>query len=147
MNRSELAEKYFTEGYNCSQAVVLAFSDLVNIDKEELLKLSVPFGGGFGRLRYICGALSGAGIIIGLLFSNGNNKAEVYNMIQEVSDLFEKELGSILCRDLLSNNNLNVEIKGKPEERTNEYYKKRPCPEIVKVAARILDEYIINKRV
>ena len=145
MDRSALAEQYFKQGYNCSQAVALAFSDLVNLSEEELLKVSIPFGGGFGRLRYVCGALSGAGIIIGLLFSNDFDKAKIYNMIQEVSAIFEKKLGSVLCRDLLSNSNLKVEIKGAPEERTKEYYEKRPCSEIVRIAAQILDDYIKDK--
>ena len=76
MKRSDLAKKYFEEGYACSQAVALSFSDLVSLSKEEIINATLPFGGGLGRLRLTCGAVSGMAFILGLLISNGENTPE-----------------------------------------------------------------------
>ena len=98
MTRKELAEQYFYEGYACSQAIVLAFSDLVDIDKEQLKKISLPFGGGIGRLRLTCGAYSGMLMISSLLFSNyedvEENKLKTYEIVRELAQRFEKWLQS-----------------------------------------------------
>lgn len=149
MNRSILAQKLFKEGYNCSQSVVLAFSDIVNVDKLTLQKISLPLGGGLGRLRLTCGAVSGMALIIGLIFTkeeNSNeNKKYVYELTREVIKRFEDKYHTITCKDLLEQANLEVEIKGSPEERTKEYYQKRPCDVIVKDAAEILENFLIEK--
>lgn len=151
MNRYEQAEQYFKEGYTCSQSVVLAFSDLVDIKKEELLKLSLPLGGGLGRLRLTCGAVSGIALIVGLLFSSNNfdeeNKLYVYSIVQELVKRFEKEKGTINCKELLEKAKLEVEIGGIAEKRNDEYYKKRPCGKIVFTAAKTLNDYLIEKGV
>lgn len=150
MTRKELAKKLFTEGYACSQAIVLAFSDVVNVNEETLKKISLPFGGGLGRLRLTCGAVSGIAMVIGLVFSNDDlkdNKLNVYEITREVVGMFEKRNGSIICKDLLENKGLQVEVAGTPEKRTNEYYKKRPCKELVYDAADILENYLIEKGV
>ena len=92
MNRSILAQNLFKEGYNCSQSVVLAFSDIVNVDKSTLQKISLPLGGGLGRLRLTCGAVSGMALVIGLIFTeeeNSNeNKKYVYELTREVIKRF-----------------------------------------------------------
>lgn len=150
MTRKELAKKLFTEGYACSQAIVLAFSDVVNVNEETLKKISLPFGGGLGRLRLTCGAVSGIAMVIGLVFSNDDlkdNKLNVYEITREVVGMFEKRNGSIICKDLLENKGLQAEVAGTPEKRTNEYYKKRPCKELVYDAADILENYLIEKGV
>lgn len=149
MTRAEVARKLFKEGYACSQAVSMAFSDVVNINKEVLSKISLPFGGGLGRLRLTCGAVSGMAMILGLVFTDATNEKEsklkVYEITRELVSRFEKQYGSIICKELLEGSNLKVEVAGKPEERTNEYYQKRPCDELVYNAAKILEEYLIEK--
>jgi len=151
MTRKELAEKYFFEGYACSQAIVLAFSDLVNIEKEQLLKISLPFGGGIGRLRLTCGAYSGILMIISLLFSNyediEENKLKTYEIVRELASRFEEKLGTISCKELLEKVDIIVQIGGNPEKRTEEYYKTRPCAKVVYEASKILEEYLIEKEI
>ena len=147
MTRKEKAIELFKSGYNCSQAVVLAFSDLVDIDEKTLIKLANPFGGGISRLREVCGAFSGIAMIMGLLYGYDNvdnieDKKAIYEEVQSLAARFEKKNGSIICRQLL---NLDVKHDNpNPSVRTNEYYQKRPCPELVGSAAEILEEYINN---
>lgn len=139
------AMELFKEGFNCSQAVVLAFEDKYNLDRKTILQLSSSFGGGMGRLREVCGAVSGMFMVAGLLYgydspSDFEGKAEHYKRIQELAKKYEDINGSIICRELL------VLSKGKddyvPEKRSENYYKKRPCPVLVAIAATIMEEYI-----
>ena len=107
MSRGELAKKYFDEGYNCAQAVVLAFADLIKIDKDDLLKIASSFGGGFGRLREVCGAFSGMSIVVGYLcgysLTDSQNKMEHYALIRELAEKFkQRNGGSIICRELIA---------------------------------------------
>ncbi len=145
MTRRELAKENFMKGYNCSQALVLAFEDMVPIDRESLLKLASSFGGGMGRLREVCGSVSGMFMIAGLIYGydgpeTGQVKADHYARIQELARRFEETHGSIICREMLG---LSVKHDAPtPEARTKEYYKKRPCPDIVGDAAEILEKYI-----
>jgi len=143
------AKALFMEGYNCAQAVFLAFEDLYPIDRETALKLSSSFGGGMGRLREVCGAVSGMFMVAGVLYGydspvDHDAKANHYARIQGLAKEFEKENGSIICRELL---NLG---EGKdspnPEQRTEGYYKKRPCAELVEIAAAIMEEYITKTK-
>ncbi len=149
MSRAEKAKEYFQEGYNCSQAVALAFSDLVNVGEDELKKITLPFGGGMGRLRLTCGAVSGMAVIIGLLFGESERSPEtkknMYAIVQELCKKFQDENGSLVCADLLTGSNLKVEVGGNPESRTDEYYKKRPCAELVYHAAEIVEDYLKEK--
>ncbi|ADL35745.1 hypothetical protein bpr_III056 [Butyrivibrio proteoclasticus B316] len=145
MTRRELAMANFMEGYNCSQSIVLAFSDMLQLDKETLLKLASSFGGGMGRLREVCGSVSGMFMVIGLLYGydgpeTGQIKADHYARVQELAHKFEEKHGSIVCRELLG---LSVRHDVPvPEARTVQYYQKRPCPEIIGDAAEILEQYI-----
>ena len=143
MNRAEKARNFFNEGYTCSQSITLTFCDLTNIDYEDMRKMTLGLGGGVGRLRLTCGVVTGMAIIISCLFTTEeNNKEYVYSLIQEVSNRFLEKEGSFNCKELLEKAKLEVEIGGKPEERTAEYYKKRPCGNIVYNAAVILEEYL-----
>ncbi len=148
MSRAERAKEYFLDGYNCSQAVTLAFGDLIEMDEETLLKISLPFGGGVGRMRLTCGCVSGMGIIIGSLFGaadrSAENKKEVYSLVQELCAKFKKEYGSLICGELLAGK-VPVEIGGEAEPRTQEYYQKRPCVEMVGFAAGLLEEFFKEK--
>ena len=145
MTRRESAMDNFRKGYNCSQSIVLAFEDMLPVDKTLLSKMASSFGGGMGRLREVCGSVSGMFMTAGLLYGydgpeTGDVKADHYARIQELARRFEEKNGSIVCRELL---NLNVRHdKPVPEERTDEYYKKRPCPELIGDAVEILEEYI-----
>ena len=145
MTRREAAMANFMKGYNCSQSIVLAFADVLDMDEKTLSKLSSSFGGGMGRLREVCGSVSGMFMVAGLLYGydgpeTGQVKADHYARIQELAHRFEEKNGSIVCRELLG---LNVKHDAPvPEARTSEYYKKRPCPEIIGDAAEILEQYI-----
>ncbi|MBQ0110641.1 MAG: C_GCAxxG_C_C family protein [Oscillospiraceae bacterium] len=145
LSRADTAKEYFLQGYNCSQAVALAFADLCGTDKNSLLKIASSFGGGMGRLREVCGALTGTFIVMGLISGydtpeRGERKLEHYAHIQNLAARFEKENGSIICREILG---LTVKHSSpKPEERTPRYYATRPCPQKVYSAAKILEEYL-----
>ena len=145
MTRRELAMENFKKGYNCSQAIVLAFADILPMEKTTLSKLASSFGGGMGRLREVCGSVSGMFMVVGLLYGydgpeTGQVKADHYARIQELAHKFEEEHGSIICREMLG---LNVKHDTPtPEARTDEYYKKRPCAEIIGDAAELLEEYL-----
>lgn len=141
MDRVEKAKEYFMSGYNCSSSVVLAFKDLIEIDEEQLKKISIPFGGGLGRQRLTCGAVFGMCMVLGLLLSDGQDKLSIYSIIQSACDEFKTQVGSITCRELLEGN-VKVDTNPTPEERTAEYYKKRPCVELVALAVEITNKYI-----
>lgn len=145
MNHQKKAESLFKEGYNCAQAVFAAYCEELGIDCETALKLSSSFGGGMGRLREVCGAVSGMFMVAGMKYgySNPNDakaKAEHYKLIQDLAQKFKEQNGSIICKDLLGLS--KPEGIPVPEKRTEDYYKKRPCSELVKDAAKILDEYM-----
>lgn len=143
--RKEKAMNYFTEGYNCSQAVVLAFQDMLDMDEETLAKVSMSFGGGMGRLREVCGTVTGMFMVLGLYYGTDDpkdfeGKSEHYKRVQEVAKEFEKMNGSIICRELLG---LDVKREDpQSSERTKEFYKKRPCKDLVGDATEILARYI-----
>ncbi len=144
MTRKEHAMELFESGYNCSQAVALAFADLTDVDEKTIAKMALSFGGGLGRMREVCGAVSGMAIILGLIYGTddpGKGKAEHYARVQELAKKYEAENGSIVCRELLKLNN-GVDSAPEPTARTPEFYKKRPCNQLVGYAAEILEEYI-----
>lgn len=139
MSKGDEAQALFKQGLNCSQAVAAAFSKEMNMSEQQVEKLTVGFGGGMGRMREVCGAVSAMTFVISALYDG--SKADIYNRVQTVAKEFEKENGSIVCRELLNMQKQGMDSPN-PEERTPQYYKKRPCPEIVKVAADILESYI-----
>lgn len=139
MNKKEYAESLFKSGYNCSQSVAVAFAEEAGLDKEMVARLTIGFGGGVGRMREVCGAVSGMAFVISALYNE--DKGSIYERVQEVANEFRKENGSVVCRELLG-----LSIKGAdspvPEPRTDAYYKKRPCVELVGMSADILEKYI-----
>lgn len=142
---AQKAKELFLEGYNCSQAVFLAFADKYDMDYSMALRLSSSFGGGMGRLREVCGAVSGMFMVAGILYGyeepkDMTAKKEHYERIQELAHEYQIRNGSIVCRELLGLG--NGKDTPKPEERTGEYYKKRPCAELVEMAAAIMEQYI-----
>lgn len=140
MTKGELAESLFKGGLNCSQSVAAAFCDEMGMDKALVERLTIGFGGGIGRMREVCGAVSGMTFVLSAVYVN-DDKAKIYERVQSVANEFKKANGSIVCRDLLG-----LSIKGAdspvPEARTSEYYKKRPCSQLVAMCADILDNYI-----
>lgn len=143
MTHAEKAKQFFLNGCNCSQSIVCAWADELGIDETTARKISCGLGGGVGRLREICGAVSGAATVISMLYSgeDGRDKATVYGMIQNFAQRFTAEIGSVVCRVMLGLD--EAEPKSPiPEERSERYYKKRPCAELVYLAAEKLDEVI-----
>ena len=143
MERAERAREYFKQGYACSQAVAMAFSDLTTISEADWAKLTLPFGGGLGRLRLTCGAVSGMFLVVGALYGYDDPKAttvkrELYAQVQEMANQFRGHTGSIVCRDLLQ----NPATDPNPSPRTAEYYSSRPCVRMVETAAQVLEAYI-----
>lgn len=144
MNQNEkaaLAKNYFEQGYNCAQAVLLAFCEETGLTSTQAARVASTFGGGMGKLREVCGAVTGMFMTLGL--TNGyddpkakEDKTEVYRRVRALADAFQAENHSIICRDLL----IDVETSSgaAPEERTKEYYERRPCGAYVEDAARIL---------
>ena len=145
MNHADLARELFLEGYNCSQAVFCAFCDLTGLDIDTAARLSSSFGGGIGRLREVCGTVSGALLALGMLrgYSDPNSpalKKAHYASVQEYARRFRENNGSIVCRELLKD--VRVTPGGEPEARTPEFYARRPCLRLVGEAAEILDEML-----
>jgi len=145
MDKGQLAVEIFHEGYNCAQAVLLAFAEECGISRDVAAKVASSFGGGIGRLREVCGAVSGMCMAAGLAkgYSDAGDvqgRAEHYARIQQMAGEFREKFGSIICRELLSG--VQVTTGGAPEERTPEYYKKRNCDDCVRTAAEIAQKYL-----
>lgn len=145
MTKEDKAKAFFKEGYNCAQAVFLAFADDLKMDENTVIKLTSSFGGGMGRLREVCGAVSGMFMVAGMFYGYTDPKAtpaktKHYRRIQKLAGQFTDIHGSIICRDLLG---LTVKTDSPaPELRTAAYYRKRPCVQLVGDAARLLDEML-----
>lgn len=142
------AREYFTAGYNCAQAVVMAFSDIMSLDEVGAARIAAPFGGGMGRMREVCGAVSGMTMVAGAISPATDPKNMVerknnYALVQHFAAMFREQNGDIVCRRLLSlePREENAET-AMPSQRTAEYYKKRPCVEYVATAARIVATYL-----
>ena len=145
MNKhEELAGKYFTDGYNCAQAVFAAFHEEMEMTEIQALKMSSAFGGGMGRLREVCGAVSGMFMVLGTLYGYDDAKddaakKELYSRVQALACEFKEEYKTIICRELLG---VDGAEKPEPSPRNAEYYEKRPCLAFVRSAARILSEFL-----
>ena len=147
MTHGEKAEEFFRQGYNCAQSVLLAFGDITGLEDETALKLSSSFGGGLGRLREVCGAVSGACMALGMIkgYTDPDDreaKKTQYRLVQEFAERFKEKNGSVVCRELLSG--VQTEKGRDPEARTADYYQKRPCPKLCRCAAEILDEMLLQ---
>ncbi len=143
---SDKAVEYFESGYNCAQAVFLTFAPQFGIDKDTALKLSSSFGGGMGRLREVCGAVSAMFAIAGLKsgYTEPNNievKAQHYELIQHLANEFKKTHKTIICRELL--NMPEGADTPTPSARTEQYYKERPCSKFIRTAAEIIEKELL----
>ena len=144
MSRADKAKQYFLDGYNCAQAVVMAFADDIGLDLTTAQRISAPFGGGIGRMREVCGAVSGMAMVEGMMRDayepkNTTEKAAQYKLVQELANEYKAENGSIVCRELLGLDRDGNKTEPTPSERTEQYYHKRPCAELVYQAAEILE--------
>lgn len=141
--RAEKAVAHFKSGYNCAQAVYMAYADLFGMDARTAAIIAAPMGAGIGRMREVCGTVSGAALIAGLAIPCDNpsdiaSKTRCYALVQQVADRFRQENGSIICRELLGV--APIKESPVPSPRTETYYKKRPCVELVRMSATFLGE-------
>jgi len=141
------ARELFTSGYNCAQSTFCAFADDIGIDFETALKLSSSFGGGMGRLREVCGAVSAMFMIAGLKYGYTSNNDDItkekhYQLIQNLAEEFKKQNKTIICRELLGLP--DGADSPTPSKRTENYYQERPCEDIVASAAKIIKEKLIG---
>lgn len=145
MTKGERAKALFKEGYNCAQAVALAFAEETGLDERVLMKAAGGFGGGMGRLREVCGSVSGAVLVLGLLTGSDDvkdnaAKKELYSRVQQQAAAFKDLNGSYICRELLEG--ITADTNPQPDARTPAYYRKRPCTELVEISADICSEIL-----
>ena len=144
---AERACEYFKNGYSCAQAVLLAFAPVLNLDENTILKMSSSFGGGMGRMREVCGAVSSMLMVAGLLkgyTSPGDmlGKTRHYQLVQNLAKKFEKVQGSIICRDILD---LPAGWDSPlPSARTDKYYSERPCESCIRTASEIIENELLK---
>lgn len=149
MDREQKARDYFRQGYNCCQSVAMAFSDILGLEPEKVAELTSGFGGGMGRMREVCGAVSGMTFCAGAVRpaadpQNREERTANYALVQQMAGEFREAFGSIVCRELL---NLRVQEKTEPQpsERTPAFYHSRSCENFVGEAAKIVAQKIENK--
>ena len=145
MDHEKRAQELFYQGYNCAQAVFCAFCDETGLDLDTAARLASSFGGGIGRLREVCGALSGAELALGMLrgYSDVTDpalKSAHYRQVRTLAEAFRAEAGDIVCRELLKN--VKTVPGGEPEPRTPAFYASRPCLRLVGEAAALLDRQL-----
>ena len=143
MDHGEYAAELFLQGYNCAQSVVVAFCDVTGLEPDFSARMASSFGGGMGRMREVCGAVSGMLMVAGLVYGyetagDDVSKKKHYALVQELAGQFRQEVGSIVCREILK----NPPSDPNPTPRTAEFYAKRPCARMVLLAGRILDAYM-----
>ena len=162
---AEKAKENFLGGYNCCQSVLLAYCDIIGLDRETAATISSGFGGGMGRLREVCGTVTGMGMVAGFISpaadpSVKEDRTANYALVQELAAEFRALNGSIVCKELLGlvpKSCVDKNGVGKPcpeipaespepSDRTPEYYRKRPCPELVASAARILGIKLMQRQ-
>ena len=145
MDHAEYARELFYQGYNCSQSVFCAFCDVTGLDIDTAARMSSSFGGGMGRLREVCGTVSGALMVLGMVrgYSDPKNpqaKSDHYHLVQDFASRFKEKNGTIICRELLEGT--NARPGNEPEGRTPEFYASRPCLRLVEEAADILEKML-----
>ena len=148
MSKADRAEELFRMGYNCGQSVFAAFADELGMQVETAARMASPFGAGFGKLREVCGAVSGMTMLVGLMAgyddpADAEGKKALYALEQKMCGEFEAEMGSIICRDLLGLQ--KGEDLAEPAIRTEEYYQSRPCVKACRVAAEIAEKYLFGE--
>lgn len=148
-DHSQTAITLFKQGYNCSQAVFAAFADELDIDNETAIKIASSFGGGMGGLCEVCGAVTGMFMVAGIKYGyctpgDRKSKFEHYKLIQDLAEKFKSENNSIICRELLGIHPVSENLIS--QKRTEEYYQKRPCAELMGCAAHITEDLICERK-
>lgn len=143
MDHGMKAAELFISGYNCAQSVAVAFCDVTGLEEKMTARMVSSFGGGMGRLREVCGAVSGMFFVLGTLYGydtpgDDENKKRLYTEVQALAAKFREQCGHIVCREILK----NPPTDSNPSPRTAEYYKARPCARMVLVAGQLMDEFI-----
>ena len=143
MDHGLKAAELFLSGYNCAQAVAVAFTDVTGLTEGQAAKMASAFGGGMGRMREVCGAVSGMLMVLSYVYGYDTpgddvSKKRLYGQVQELAAAFRGENGSIICREILK----NPPSDPNPTPRTAEFYAKRPCAKMVMTAARLLEQFM-----
>lgn len=144
--QGDAAYAWFLQGYNCSQSVVAAFAPQLGLTEEMALRLSAGFGAGIGRMREVCGAFCGVVTVLSMVYADPTDpkdKSRIYALVQEAAEQYRsRNGGSIICRELLAKAGAAPAGGTAAEERTADYYKKRPCPELCRLCADLCAEFI-----
>ena len=148
IDREYIAESLFRSGYNCSQTVFATFADVSGMTEEEAARLASPFGAGFGKMREVCGAVTGMVMLAGVLEgysdpADAEAKKELYALVQKMCNEFKEREGSLICRELLGLK--EGEDLAEPAARTEEYYQSRPCIRLCRTAAAIAEKYLFKE--
>ena len=143
MDHGLKAAELFLSGYNCAQAVAVAFTDVTGLTEQQAAKMASAFGGGMGRMREVCGAVSGMLMVLSYVYGydtpgDDSSKTRLYGQVQGLAAAFRAENGSIICREILK----NPPSDPNPTPRTAEYYAKRPCARMIMIATQILSDYM-----
>ena len=145
--QGDAAYAWFLKGYNCSQSVVAAFAPQLGLTEEMALRLSAGFGAGIGRMREVCGAFCGVVTVLSMVYADPTDpkdKSRMYALVQQAAEQYRNRngSGSIICRELLAKAGAAPAGGTAAEERTADYYKKRPCPELCRLCADLCAEFI-----
>ena len=144
--QGDAAYAWFLQGYNCSQSVVAAFAPQLGLTEETALRLSAGFGAGIGRMREVCGAFCGVVTVLSMVYADPadpKDKSRMYALVQEAAEQYRsRNGGSIICRELLAKAGAAPAGGTAAEDRTADYYKKRPCPELCRICADLCAEFI-----
>ena len=145
--QGDAAYAWFLKGYNCSQSVVAAFAPQLGLTEETALRLSAGFGAGIGRMREVCGAFCGVVTVLSMVYADPTDpkdKSRMYALVQQTAEQYRTRNGggSIICRELLAKAGAAPAGGTAAEDRTADYYKKRPCPELCRLCADLCTEFI-----
>ena len=144
--QGDAAYAWFLKGYNCSQSVVAAFAPQLGLTEEMALRLSAGFGAGIGRMREVCGAFCGVVTVLSMVYADPTDpkdKSRMYALVQQAAEQYRsRNGGSIICRELLAKAGAAPAGGTAAEDRTADYYKKRPCPELCRICADLCAEFI-----
>lgn len=147
MSRVEEAVRTFESGYNCAQSVFVTYADLFGMDRQTALKISCPMGGGVGRMREVCGAVSAMSMLAGLKYGNTDPddqeaKTYMYQLVQDMSSRFRQDMDSIVCRELLKD--VPLSTGAAPQKRDKTFYETRPCSRIIALASKIIEDMLLT---
>ena len=143
MDHGMKAAELFLSGYNCAQAVAVAFHEELGLSEKQAARMASAFGGGMGRMREVCGAVSGMLMVLSQLYGYDTpgddvSKKRLYGEVQALAGRFREENGSIVCREILK----NPPSDPNPTPRTAEFYAKRPCAKMVMTAAWLMEQFM-----